>query len=198
MTNFRPKLTSDIPLNEFKSNYWLLEELKEFCRTNGLNTAGGKLEISSRIELLISKGINANTNSAKKRTTSHFDWSSEKLSYNTLITDNYRNSENVRAFFKEAIGRHFKFNTEFMNWMKRNAGKTLNDAAEAWKEIKERQKDPNYQSDISPQFEYNKYIRDLLKDNPGLTIKEAIICWKEKKKLPVPKKYHKDDLRFIL
>ncbi|MGL5913858.1 MAG: DUF6434 domain-containing protein [Bacteroidales bacterium] len=55
---------------------------------------------------------------------SNFDWNVERLTLETIITDNYKNPENVRAFLTTEIGKHFKFNVLFMNWMKQNNGKT--------------------------------------------------------------------------
>nr|MDA3891554.1 DUF6434 domain-containing protein [Salinivirgaceae bacterium] len=57
-------------------------------------------------------------------------WNTEKLTTETEITDNYKNTENVRALFKNQIGDKFKFNVKFMNWMKYAQGKNLGDAIE--------------------------------------------------------------------
>ena len=196
--NLRPTLDSRISADEFKTHYWLLEELVTFCKLHGIKSSGGKLDITARIEQYLRTGSSHSPKRCFRKPSSKFDWANEPLTLQTIITDNYKNSENVRAFFKKEIGEHFKFNTEFMNWMKANTGKNLSDAAESWNQIRLKQRSPDYTPEIAPQFEYNKYIRDLLTDNPGLTIKEAIACWKEKRSLPVPKKYDRDDLRFIL
>lgn len=192
--NSRPTLDSRISADEFKTNYWLLEELVTFCKLHGIKSYGGKIDITTRIEQYLRTGAVNSPKTPVKTTKSKFDWANEPLTPQTIITDNYKNSENVRAFFKIQIGEHFKFNTEFMNWMKANAGKNLSDAAEAWNQIRLKQKSPDYTPEIAPQFEYNKYIRDLLTDNPGLTIKEAIACWKEKRKTTLPKIYSREDL----
>ena len=194
----RPILDTNLTADEFQKHYWLREELEAFCKEHGINYSGGKIDLADRVIHYLKTGSAKFPRKYSKTPVSKFDWATEKLTPDTIITDSYKNSENVRAFFKRQIGEHYKFNTEFMNWMKSNAGRRLSDAAEAWEQIRVRQKDPLYKSEIAPQFEYNKYIRELLKDNPGLTVKEAIICWKEKRKLPVPKRYDRDDLRFIL
>lgn len=57
-----------------------------------------------------------------------FDWHTAVLTNDTIITDNYKNSQNVRRFFVAALGSEFKFNIKFMAWLKSNSGKTLGDA----------------------------------------------------------------------
>jgi hypothetical protein len=79
------------------------------------------------------------------------------------------------------IGSHFHFNTEFMNWMKGNIGKTMEDAIAEWKRIYERKKDKNHRTTIASQFEYNAYIRAFLADNKDKTMKDAIWHWKLKR-----------------
>lgn len=64
---------------------------------------------------------------------STFDWHSEKLTLETVITNSYKNTQNVRRFFKQHIGEHFAFNRPFMFYMKASVGKTLAHAIEEWK-----------------------------------------------------------------
>lgn len=60
------------------------------------------------------------------------DWHSAPLDHTTVITAGYRNTQNVRRFFKEACGAHFKFDRDFMAWMKAASGKTMGEAAAEW------------------------------------------------------------------
>lgn len=181
MSKGRPKIDTDISILDFKSFYWLKEELVEFCSSTGISTSGGKIEIASRIEeyLLTGRVIVAIQKSKKS---SKFDWNNAHLTPDTIITDNYKNSENVRAFLTQQIGNHFWFNTEFMSWAKQNVGKTLKDAIDEWQRIYMLKKDKNYIPELKPQFEYNKYIRDFMADNPGCSMKQAIKSWNEKRK----------------
>jgi len=61
-----------------------------------------------------------------------FDWHSDKISNSTRIDNSYRNTQNVRRFFKSKCGVHFKFDRSFMLWMKENEGKTMGDAVTEW------------------------------------------------------------------
>jgi hypothetical protein len=62
-----------------------------------------------------------------------FDWHYSTLSSHTIIEPDYRNTQNVRRFFKAEIGEGFKFDRPFMSWMQDNAGKTLGDAVDEWR-----------------------------------------------------------------
>lgn len=195
----RPKLSIQISITDFKDFYWLKEELVLFCRENGINTSGGKLELTDKIsQFLISGNIIPPKTPKKTAQTSTFDWNTERLSLASIITDNYRNTENVRSFFKQTIGEKFRFNVAFMDWMKANNGRTLGDAMDAWTEIAESKKDTKYKSYIAPQFEYNTYMRDFLADNTHLTAKHAMESWKIKRDKRGSRKYCKDDLQYLM
>jgi hypothetical protein len=180
MSKSRPKLDSDITIHDFKSYYWLKEELVKYCLAKGISTSGGKIEIASRIEEYLATGIISKP-IRKSKKLSTFDWKNAPIFPETIITDNYKNSENVRNFMTQYIGKHFRFNTEFMSWANHNEGKTLKDAINEWQRIYTQKKDKNYKTELNPQFEYNKYIRDFIADNPGCTMKEAINCWNKKR-----------------
>lgn len=191
----KPILDKNISIKDFKDYYWLKEELLEFCRLIGINSSGGKIDISNSILDFLEKGeIITNTHTKRTNKISTFDWNKEKLDINTLITDNYKNTENVRAFFQSSIGIHFKFNVAFMNWMKVHEGKTLGDAVHQWMAITKLKKDKNHKTQIAPQFEYNRYMREFLADNPNMTTKDAINSWKIKRDKPGIKKYSREDL----
>lgn len=177
----RPDLTENISIEDFCNFYWLKEELVSFCRQKEIPTSGSKIELAERIKLYLQTGQIAKTPPLSQKSSSRFDWNNALLSPDTFITDNYKNSENVREFFLTYIGRHFRFNTSFMQWMKENAGKTLADAATEWKRIYEQKQSKENQTDIAPQFEYNRYIRSFLADNPDKSLTDAIHYWKLKK-----------------
>ncbi len=190
----RPDLNDKISRDDFKNYYWLKSELVCFCRDNKIPSGGSKIDISKRIEIFLSTGeITALVKRAVS--VSEFNWKNEVLSLNTIVTDNYKNNQNVRNFFISHIGNKFKFNVMFMNWMKENTGKTLKEAVKEWERIHILLKDKNNKTEIAPQFEYNRYIRDFLADNPGLTRKEAIKYWKIKRSKPGSNKYSSDDIK---
>ena len=191
----RPKLDKSISTSDFKNHYWLKEELIAFCKEIGISSNGGKLEITARIIHYLDNGeIPFFPVSKEKKSYSTFDWNNATLDKETIITDNYKNTENVRSFFCKTIGLHFKFNVAFMDWMKANTGKTLDDACTEWTNISKQKKEKTIKTDIAPQFEYNTFIRDFLLDNPQQNLKDAINCWNIKRQMPGSKKYSKTDL----
>lgn len=189
----RPKLDENISIENFQNYYWLKKELVDFCRNLGINTSGGKIDISYRIEQYLKTGEKI-VHSGKEKSISKFNWNSTKLDLNTLITDNFSCTENVRSFFKQTIGENFKFNVPFLKWLKSNNRKTLEEAIEKWKEINAHKKDNNFKTEIAPQFEYNTYIREFMSDNRNLSMKDAINCWNSKRYLSGRRKYQKEDL----
>lgn len=186
----RPNLTKQISVEKFREYYWLKEELQTFCRENDISASGSKIEISNRIETFLLTGeIKVPIRKLKKK-----EEPQVALSLETVITENHRCSQHVRAFFKTIIPK-FHFSTYIQNFFKNNVGKTYQDAVTAWDEEETRKKDPSYKNNIAPQFEYNQFIRDFYADsnNQGKSCDEAIAAWKDIKKRPGSNKYRAND-----
>ncbi len=192
----KPKLDKNISIQDFKDFYWYREELVNFCRVEGLAKVGSKLELAERIIQYLKTGKKT-VKSKGNRPSSRFDWGNEKLSRDTIITDNYKNTENVRSFMVKEIGTQFRFNVKFMNWMKTAQDKTLGDAICRWQELNNEAKSNKSKKDIAPQFEYNTYIRDFMEDNPTIGREVAIACWKMRKAMRGNNKYRKSDLELL-
>ena len=155
----RPELTKDIAIQDFKNFYWLKEELQRFCREYEMSASGSKVEIAERIEVFLSTGEKKKPR--KKTTNNKATTKQTELSLDTVITENHRCSQDVRAFFKSVIPK-FHFSTYIQNYFKNNVGHTYRDVTIAWYEEQERKKDPSYKKELAPQFEYNKFTRDSL------------------------------------
>ncbi len=190
----RPDLNKNITVKDFQDFYWLKSELVDFCRSEGLSTTGSKIEIAQRISHYLQTGEKQKPQ--KSRPIATFDWNTEALTLSTVITDNYKSSENVRVFFKQHLGENFKFNVPFMDWMKANVGKTLGDAISQYAEIVTQRKSTPHKK-IAPQFEYNTYLRDFLKDNPGSSRSVGIKLWKIKRSMRGDNVYSRKDLEFL-
>ncbi len=61
------------------------------------------------------------------------NWHSDKLTVDTVITNNFKTTQNVRRLFKNEIGGEVRFSREFMEWMHQAIGKTLSHAIEEFK-----------------------------------------------------------------
>jgi hypothetical protein len=190
----RPNLDKNISVKDFNEFYWLKQELIDFSKTIGISTSGGKIEISDSIRLFLSTGKVTKTETKQIKSISKFKWKNEKLTRETIITDNYKNGENVRNFFVKEIGSHFTFNVIFMKWIKENIGKNLGNAITEWNRIYDLKKDKNYVSVIDPQFEYNRYMRAFLNDSPELSSKDAMKYWKLKRSQRGTNEYDRKDL----
>jgi hypothetical protein len=195
----RPLINVVLSGQELKRWYWLKRELVDYCKLINLNYSGSKFDILDKIahaldegraSLIPSKAINS------KQAISKFDWQKEPLSIDTIITDSYKNSQNVRCFLRQHCGDNFRFSIPFMDYMKINCSKTLGDAINEWKRLYQISLDKNFKSEIPDGNQYNKYLRDFFADNPHSTIGEARHCWKLKRNLPLGRhKYEKSDFK---
>ena len=186
----RPELNNQLDSKTFREYYYLKEELIDFCRRNGLQTTGGKIELTERISIFLDTGERSIKNHDSRRTQII-----DEITLDSIIEDNFVCSEKHRAFYKKEIGKRFSFNVLFQKWLKSNAGKTYKDSINAYYKILEDKK--NNKTTIDKQFEYNTYIRDFFNDNKDKTLDDAIKCWKYKKSLKGSNKYEKEDLKIL-
>lgn len=184
----RPELKRELDVQDFRNFYWLKEELQTFCRENGISAIGSKIEITDRIAAYLQTGEIQKP--LKKRKSPTNEAILTDLNLDTVITENHRCSQTVRAFFKSEIPK-FHFSTYIQNYFKENVGKTYRDVVKAWHEEQERKKDPSYKKQLGAQFEYNQFIRDYFADlkNKGNNREDAIKAWCEIKNLPGSNKY---------
>lgn len=186
----RPSLNKGLDEKTFRNFYYLKEELVNFCKANGLSSAGGKIELTDRIARYLDTGEILSAVSTHKQKTS-----GRIITEDAVIEPDFVCSEKHRAFFKGKIGKKFSFNVTFQKWLKSNAGKTYKQAIEAYRKIIAEKKSKT--TVIDKQFEYNTYIRAFFADNPGKTLNQAIICWKYKKSVPGHKRYERSDLAVL-
>jgi hypothetical protein len=59
-----------------------------------------------------------------------FDWHRGRITRRTPITVSYRNTQNVRRFFKSQCRDHFTFDRAFMAWL--DHGRCRRSMAKAW------------------------------------------------------------------
>lgn len=184
-----PHLTKDLNPDEFKDYYFLKEELKEFCRSEGLKVSGSKGDLENRIIHYLSTGEELTEKSYKK---SYHENSSE-ITLDSKLGENFKCSEDKREFFKKEIGSNFKFKVNFQKWIKANPDKTYKDAIDAYCEIQNSKE----KTKIGKQFQYNQYIRDFFENNNDKSLDDAIKCWKYKKSLKGHNRYEKSDLEIL-
>ena len=184
----RPELDRRLDSRTFREHYYLKEELIRFCRREGLRTSGKKEVLISRISHYLDTGerLAEKTASRPKKQTG-------VITETSVITENVSFSEELRAFFEQAVGKNFSFNVAFQKWLRSNAGKSYGDAADAYRSIMKEKK----KTVIGEQFEYNTYIRYFFADNPRMKLADAIVCWRYKKGLRGHNRYEKEDLKSL-
>lgn len=127
MTEARPALNGEISANDFRSFYWLKEELLQFCRSEGISTQGSKKELESRIAHYLETGERGTAKTARP-----FSVMPQTLTLETLIGKGWRCNQTLRAFFQTEIGAHFHFNQVMRDFIAQGEGKTLRQAIVAW------------------------------------------------------------------
>ncbi|ATF93188.1 Uncharacterised protein [Cedecea neteri] len=63
----------------------------------------------------------------------NIDWHSAVLTRATVVDKHYKNTQNVRRFMIEECGPHFRFDREFMAWIRNGVAKNLGDVVDEWK-----------------------------------------------------------------
>ena len=176
----RPEIDAITAAAALRRWYWTKDELLNECRRLGLKVSGGKFLLLDRIAHYHETGETVLPKDKKPKVTSKFDWHSAPLTPQTIITASYKNTQNVRRFFKAEAGPQFKFNIAFMDWMRANTGKTLADACAAYGTLKV----AKGQTKIRDHNQFNQYTRDFLADNPDLGMDDVRRVWARKIKLP--------------
>ena len=196
MSSNRYKLTKDLTSSEFKEYYFLKEELKEFCRNEGLKVSGSKTQLEERIIYYLDTGKSLEESKNNSRTNSNIsrdDTNTQEITLDSILGENFKCSEDKREFFEKEIGKGFKFKVIFQKWLKENPDKTYQDAINAYHELQNSKE----KTKIDKQFQYNQYIRDFFEDNEDKTLNDAIKCWKYKKSLKGHNKYEPSDLDIL-
>jgi hypothetical protein len=184
------KLNKNLNAEEFKEYYFLKEELKDFCRSEGLKISGSKQDLENRIIHYLKTGEKLKEPVVRQVSNK----SHSTIALDSKLGENFKCSQDKREFFENEIGKTFKFNVKFQKWLKANPDKTYRDAIDAYFEIQNSKE----KTKIDKQFQYNQYIRDFFNDNDGKSLEEAIKCWKYKKSLKGHNRYESSDLVALL
>jgi hypothetical protein len=62
-----------------------------------------------------------------------FDWHGGVITRQTVVDSSYKHTQNVRRFLSSQCGPQFKFDRDFMAWIRDGFPKTLGDVADEWK-----------------------------------------------------------------
>ena len=61
-----------------------------------------------------------------------FAWHSDAISRETPISDTSKPTQNLRRFMALRCGDHFKFDRQFMAWIRNGTAKTMGDVVDEW------------------------------------------------------------------
>lgn len=184
------ELNKNLSPDEFRQYYFLKEELKDFCRAEGLKVSGSKQDLENRIVHYLSTGEELKESPVRQASTGTVS----EITLDSKLGENFKCSEDKREFFEKEIGRGFKFKVKFQKWLKSNPDKTYRDAIDAYYEIQ----NSGERTTIDKQFQYNQYIRDFFENNNDKSLDDAIKCWKYKKSLKGHNRYEESDLEALL
>ena len=185
------KLIDNLAPEEFKANYWLKSDLRDFCTLHAIAAEGSKEELTIRIETFLRTG--KKIASIPKQKVKGWDCE-KKLTRSTLVV-NYKSDPATRAFFETEIGNHFHFTAHLHEFRRTKLAKgeplTYGDLIDEWKEEYERRRDPNYVPLIPKSCEFNQFMRDFFASEKGVnrTRKKAFAAWRKARSLQGPHTY---------
>ncbi|HXH55579.1 MAG TPA: SAP domain-containing protein [Gammaproteobacteria bacterium] len=180
----RPALANPTNIKIFKNFYWTKQELIVFCKKNGLQVKGGKIELSHRIECFLATG---KIEKSPLQIRCQGKWDSEQgITKNTPVI-NYKNDAKTKLFFLENIGLHFHFNAYLRQFSKIpniNCNLTYGNLIEGWLKSEADKKSFNKKPPIEKQFQFNQFQRDFYATEKGKNRKQMIDAWKMVRSVP--------------
>ena len=190
--NERPIFNDLKSYKEFSKYYWYREELKQICKSIGIDYSGTKLELESNIkEYFKGNIIKKNKSSIKPKIIT------DKLTLDTkLLECGFCFNQKFRDFFIEKTGiSNFKFNADMVATAKKvkqdsDISFTLQDMLDIYYGKKE------YAKYYNSSCEWNKFLKDFCADKNNSIyskkLKVASILWNEVRNGTKEKKYTKD------
>ena len=162
----RPALDDVRTEDDLRRWYWLRSELVELARRVGTTASGSKVELTERLAATLA---GRPTEPAPRRTTT--TQLAGPLDGSTVIPAGQRCSQELRAWFTEAIGPGFRFDGPMRAFVSAG-GATLDQAVEHWHRTRDRER-----ADIAPQFEYNRFTRDWRAAHPDGDRAVLLAAW---------------------
>ncbi|MBO5151839.1 MAG: SAP domain-containing protein [Methanobrevibacter sp.] len=104
-------LTKDLTPEEFGQYYFLKEELKEFCRSEGLKVSGNKQDLEKRIIHYLSTGKPLEELVVKQKS----DNIIHEIKLDSKLGDNFKCSEDKREFLKNILEKVLNSRSNFKN-----------------------------------------------------------------------------------
>ena len=193
--NQRPSFKNIKSYQDFSKYYWYREELKQICKSIGIDYSGTKLELNHNIkEYFDGNAIKKKKSIIKSKVIT------DKLTLDTkLLECGFCFNQKFRDFFIEQTGiNNFKFNADMVATSKKvrqdnDTSFTLQDMLDIYYGKKEYAKYDN------SSCEWNKFLKDFCADENNSIysnkLKVASILWNEVRNGAKEKVYTKDLVR---
>lgn len=187
----RPKLDSNISLEDYLNYYWLKKELVQFCNEIGIDSTGWKLEIHRRIVDYLSNNV-IHKKVYKSNKTEHKDLT--EINLDMVVTSGFKRNPQTTNFFK-SIDSRFHYSVRLNQFIRDNIGKiTYKDIMDEWRKEYELKRKGIKTTPELPQCEYNRFVKDYLEDNRDRSFKDAVSAWNFKKLMRGDNRYHREEL----
>lgn len=168
----RPPLTPGLSAQAFVQHYWLLSELRAFCRAQELVATGSKQHLSAAVAHWLRTGERGVPPKASPRAPPAMPprpWTPQ-----TVLVPGMTCSQELRAWFEQRLGPAFRFNGVMRDFIHNHPGRTLEDAARAWLEARARKGPP---TTPAPQFQFNRHMQAFHRSHPGASRRQALEAW---------------------
>jgi hypothetical protein len=172
----RPAVNAEFSGHELRRWYWLKSELLLMCRALGLPTTGSKPELTERVAAALDKNPIPLAVRSKRAAVMP-----DTFTLATVIQPGWRCSPALGAFMRDHGGTSFRFNAAVRDFIHTQAGRTLADAVECFRQSI----GPTAPArPIIPQNEYNQHTRDFYAAHPGATREQVLAAWKARRGQP--------------
>jgi hypothetical protein len=184
----RPRLSEDLPVEEFDAHYWTMAELGPFAQQLGVPKSGPKPELVQRLR----RRLQGMPDESPRRPRGSGPRDSDKPLRRDTPVVNYKSDDATRAFFEREIGPDFHFTYHLNQWRKTNEPVTYGDLVDEWVADRERRRE-GYKAPIARHGEYNRYVRDFFADerNKGKTMADVAAAWNAAKKTRAGRRYER-------
>lgn len=198
------KTLKNLTIEEFRSNYFYVAELKAMAREVGISGISSlrKDQLEAVIEeyLIVRNNPKEKNNPAakergRKKIKNYPKDSETPLCLNRMVR-RYTNDKITREFLVHEATRlnpEFKKHSGSMYWLNRWLDEkfqeeetiTYKDVVEHYMKLNSK----DHKNPRIPSTKFNNFISDYLKNEPNKSRKEAMKEWEKLKSLPIPKDY---------
>ena len=171
----RPDILTITSSKELLRWYWLKSELITLARRLGVNTTGGKEDLTLRL----TGKLDGAPLPAPRPTRPSGPPLDGDLTLTTILPRGQRLTSHLRDFFLAHLGPAFRFDGHMRRFIAQGEGQTLAAAIAHWKATRNA---PPMQ--IDAQFELNRFARQWFTENTDGSRSDMLEAWRRYRSLP--------------